>query len=463
MSSNDDLTASGVAGEVTDAEPHAAASNPQLRSASRAEVTELLSTDRFAQLVGVVESVEVDFKAECNLNEPRGRRDLMADLASFANTSGGILVIGAPAAKHPDEQIEFCSRVTGVPPGSITAERVQALLRQHTFPPVNVDVRSYRGHSTEREVEIEVVAISARASIESDRPVLVDRFVSGDDEKVPHAVGWPTRHGDVTHWESAARLQQLANTGRRPGWQSPAAVLEPGTALDLDEVLDALPGWDAWGRLVITLTPRHSGTIDDFYGTFRVKASQWRGSRGDMGFNLGIWPYNGFAPRRGHLVCDTSRTYVSVASHGAVVAAAIASPDFLAWAQHQGQPPSKLTVVRINPYPLVEFTFEAIRFAYELVGPAASVDGWRVVGRLEHAQDRVPMALAGTGPIHMHFERAAVTANEIEGRIDSSGDVGLDAFRLLEDLLGQAFSLGRDQIPLATDGRINPTTWGRSA
>jgi hypothetical protein len=53
----------------------------------------------------------------------------------------------------------------------------------------------------------------------------------------------------------------------------------------------------------------------------------------------------------------------------------------------------------------------------------------------------------------------AATDNVVDASVDSTGDWRRDTFQLLEHLLGAAFGLGRDEIPLASDGRIDPGTW----
>ena len=51
---------------------------------------------------------------------------------------------------------------------------------------------------------------------QTDGPFLVDRVgTQGEERHVPHAFGWPVRHGDGTHWESLDRVQQLIATGLR--------------------------------------------------------------------------------------------------------------------------------------------------------------------------------------------------------------------------------------------------------
>lgn len=387
----------------------------------------------------------------------------MADVAAFANANGGLLVIGVATTKHSVQKIEYCSAVVGTNADGITSERVNSLLRDHSFPPVDVDVRTYAGEGTEGK-RITVVVIDVRAVSDGERPVFVHRMVSDDEESVPHAVGWPTRHADGTHWEHASRIQQLVSLGRRPPSWTPTGTPDLGSATQrLDDILDSMPEWESWGRLVVKAFPLGGHNIADFYDQFRSRANRWRGVR-EMGFNLGLAPYGELVPRRGDLVSEiTDRTYLSVSSHGGVTSAAVASPQFLGWSLHQNESSDDIRRLLINPYPLVEFVVETVRFAYELVGPAVSAPAWRLVARLEHMTDRVPAAFVPMGPGEFLWRDRAIPArdNEVEAIVGSSGDWGIDSFRLLEDLLGQAFGLRRDDIPLAQDGRIDSTTWRR--
>jgi hypothetical protein len=151
---------------------------------------------------------------------------------------------------------------------------------------------------------------------------------------------------------SGASMERTGNMVPASSTRIPRAAtrLDPAPAVlvtgprDLDEILDALPGWDECGRLVIRANPTRSQHIDDFNGTFRSQANQGQALR-PSDFNHALGSYNPLVPLRGDLVSETTTT------HGPVVGATIASPEFLGWAQHQHENAASISLLRINPYP----------------------------------------------------------------------------------------------------------------
>jgi hypothetical protein len=422
------------------------------RRISRAELREAVTSGAFVRLIGVIETGEIDFKARYDLETNKGKRDLVADVASFANANGGLIVVGARVTKDPDEQTEYCSSLQGVQAGTLTESQVISLVRTRTFPPVEVLVESFRGTS-EKGDEVDLVVIDVRPRRPSDGPIIVDRLVSDELERLSGAVAWPTRHGDGTHWEHGSRIQQLIALGLRGGSSSsPTGSPRPSPNDDLKYDLDAEPGWDEWARLVITATPVHHQTVDDFWGEFRDDANQWAPLRPD-GFHWGLRSYNHLEPRQGELVSSSGRTFLAVSTSGRIISAAVGSPDFLGWGKNAFSGISPLAV-QFNPWPFVEITAETLRFAEDFVGPKVDAGEWHVTGTLEHLLDRVPVAFQvelGQFPFREPFE---AKANDATFRIDSEGDWSRDAFRLLEGLLGRAFAIGRKDIPLSESGRV---------
>lgn len=129
---------------------------------------------------------------------------------------------------------------------------------------------------------------------------------------------------------------------------------------------------------------------------------------------------------------------------------------YLGWAQHKEEDHEHLAQLVINPYPFVEFCAETVRLAYDLVGPFAKPSSWKLNGRFEHLQDRVPVAMKRDA----YFgELIAAAAPDVDVTIDSGQDWQHDTFRLIDALVGPAFGIRADDIALLQDGVADPSAW----
>ena len=210
----------------------------------------------------------------------------------------------------------------------------------------------------------------------------------------------------------------------------------------------------------VRVYPDHAaGPIDDFYGAFRTPANGWRGIR-SSGFGLAL-QWQPLEPVGAYLESLSSRTALVTGTDGLVTAAALGSPDFLGWAQHKNVDCAHLSSVTVNPYPLVEFFFEAIRFVYGVVSPALKSTMWKIRVLGMHLQDRVPLAVQLQAGDFVLSRPTPSTANTVDTTIDGTGNWDTDAFRVLEALLGQGFGVGRRNIPFARNGTVNPETFNK--
>lgn len=156
-----------------------------------------------------------------------------------------------------------------------------------------------------------------------------------------------------------------------------------------------------------------------------------------------------------------TRTAFIVSRNGVVIGAAMASPDYLGWAHTPDREPEELERVLVNQVPLIEFTTEVIRFAYECVGAELGKERWtlRAVGR--RLLSPVPVNLdlrLSTGPFPPLPNPA--TREEFRVELRGSGDVFRDARALLIEVDGEGFGLGEDTLPFVRDNAIDLTLVG---
>lgn len=424
------------------------------RRLARTEVTALLATGAGDELCGVSESDTVDFKASMDLDSPRGKRDLAADLAAFANGRGGIIVVGVRTRCDVVWRCEVADQVVGVRRELVTVEAVTAIARDFCYPPIRDVATHYFDVSNGRGARTSVVVISVEPQPATDAPVVVDRIADASGAAMPHAVGWPIRVGDGTAWTPASRIQQLVSTALTlQARQLPDAASEPA-----DEVLARmalLPEWEQWPSIAIQLRPRPAhGNIVDFYGEFRRTANQWIDIRPNgFGLRLLLQPLEPEGATLASGIADRTRLWVT--PRGVVTGVALASPEFLGWALNASENP---TVIKVSPYPLIEFFAETIRFAYGVVKPALDAfEMWDIDVRAEHLMDRVPAVFVPSGPTPASIvPHHAATTNSVARHFVGTGDWDRDAFEFISNVLGAGFGVGHDSIPFTRDGRVNP-------
>ncbi|MES2971194.1 MAG: ATP-binding protein [Patescibacteria group bacterium] len=425
------------------------------------EVLEILARGHFDELLGTDEGPQIEFKEQAyNVGSPKGRRDLIADVAAFANGRGGAIVLGVRAPPDPTSRRERADQITGIDASSVNEQSCLDLVRAHVRPLVrDVEIHHYDGMFGGEDKHL--VAINIEAQAEHDHPFIVDRIAQATvDADLPHAVGWPSRAGDTTSWEHPARIQQLIAAGLRWNTDPPSAaggaVAAEEEARTQIELVIEQEDWDGWSVYVVQAVPDSSDkALPDFFGEFRTVARRWRGTR-DGGFNLKL-EWNPLEPVGNRLGALGNRSALVVGRTGIVTAAGQGSPDFLGWAQQRRTAPDNLDHIVVNPYVLVEFTVEVLRFAYECIGPLLGNPSWQVRVRMLHMLNRIPLRMRETVVAEPPFDHQIHPAllNELELPMAGTGDALRDAFSLLAEVYGQGFGMGESTIPFVTDRAID--------
>jgi len=89
------------------------------------------------RLIGQFESVRLDFKASALLDQPKDRivKQLAEDVSSFANTEGGIIVIGIREGKSGKKSIAT-EIDTGCDPAKVSPDWLEQLIASNISPPI---------------------------------------------------------------------------------------------------------------------------------------------------------------------------------------------------------------------------------------------------------------------------------------------------------------------------------------
>ena len=422
------------------------------RQRTRTELIEILSAARFADIAGTEEGDQIDFKSHAyNLQNPKDRSDLVADVAAFANSKGGTVVLGVETATIATSKREIAARVVGIGTDAVDDDAYQKLVRAHVRPLVrHFEIRRYSEGAGGREL----VALHVDPQDEWDMPFLVDGIVDDNrpQKEVGHAVGWPTRSGSDTYWEDPSRIQQLISTGlRRPATESARELPSDTEAVDqMRYIEERFLEWGEPPTFAVQAVPLPGhALIDDFYGGFAQKIRRWRSTR-QHGFGLAL-PSSPVVPIESWLaLIDESGPSVIIGRTGTVTAASAISRDFLGW--NQTFTPDRLV---INQTALIEFIAETIRFAYEGVQPDLDeVRQWRFRCRADGwSHDSVEVVLA-IRP--QPFLRILVpTSDSFEIDVTGTDDTWADAARIVTEVLGRGFGVAQTDVPYISEGRID--------
>lgn len=167
-----------------------------------------LRAGRPEELLGLAECGWLDVKGGIyRLDEPGGAEELAKDVAGFANTrTGGLLLVGFSTRKEHDSEI--LDQVRPVPRALVDLDRCRKLIRERVTP-------------APREVSVEWVSCG------EDKGVLVIDVPAQPPARLPHVVAGPGRSGDAgrvsvavpvreadaTVWLPQAEIQRLLAAG----------------------------------------------------------------------------------------------------------------------------------------------------------------------------------------------------------------------------------------------------------
>lgn len=421
---------------------------------SRRELDAALARLDFDQLRGTEEADWISFRPEpYALETARGRGRLVTDVASFANARGGTIVLGIVTTTQGGRRADRVTTVTGVRAALVDDERMRTIVDQHVVPQPVVEIRRYP-----RSEGRAVIVIVVPTPSERELPFLVDRVASDEAPDEAHVFGWPTRTGARITWESAGRVQHLVATGRGPRGPVVVAPREDTTPSQVAATHVALVegegGWDEWPSLVLQALPSGgASTIDDFHGAFRGRVRSWEGLR-PRGFNLDLDGGEDRYEGSSLVLPSQGSRLVAIDRSGVVTAAALGNPDMLGWGQHDRVPWSELRAVTANPYVVVEFLTEAVRFVEEGVGPSLGDPRWSFTIRGAHLQTPRPLTLRATSEVPGSVDRPAIV-DAFDHPLEGRGDVWRDAFDVVAITYGLGFAIGRDMIPFSVDQRID--------
>jgi hypothetical protein len=183
-------------------------------------------------LVGYYENEWLDAKgAPYPLDTEKGRYELAKDVATFANRSGGLIVVGAQTKSRPSG--DEIRRINGCLEKDFSAGKYRAVLRKRLFPAV-AGVTIEWIASPNREAGIGLIEVPPQ--LETNKPFLV----KGSRESGPGmAFSWPIRESDGATAPTVETVHALIKAGQYVFAAETAEAQVEAMRRELDQFHDA--------------------------------------------------------------------------------------------------------------------------------------------------------------------------------------------------------------------------------
>jgi len=176
-------------------------------------IAEILHAGRMDAFVGLLEGQQFDAKeaAAYDLTTASGRYELSKDASSFANASGGYLVIGLTHAKSENLATETVSGLDLVPRESFNPGRYSGIIAEYVHPRIaGLDV-AWTPSQTDPRSGVGVILVPPQR--DDDKPFVIARVVE-DGAALKHIVfGLARRKGADSVPLTAVEIQGALRKG----------------------------------------------------------------------------------------------------------------------------------------------------------------------------------------------------------------------------------------------------------
>ncbi|MFD7999709.1 AlbA family DNA-binding domain-containing protein [Streptomyces mirabilis] len=208
-------------------------------------VRQALRDRKFDELVGLRECNWLDVKSgPYQFTQPAGAEELAKDVAAFANTAGGgLLLIGFKTVADHDSEI--ISELRPIPRSLVDLDRHRKLIYERIVP----TVRDLRVEWIVCEDPKGVLCIDIPDQPAGARPFAVPGPNGGKGKTNETSVAVPLRVGDGTHWLPKGELQRLLAAGwAATGGPEVAPVIQNQTPdrIKAARLIEAIPVDAPW-------------------------------------------------------------------------------------------------------------------------------------------------------------------------------------------------------------------------
>jgi hypothetical protein len=425
--------------------------------ASRLALIQAVSREDFQAVLGTAESNWLDFKDQpYRLDEPQQRWELAKDVAAFANSTGGMIVIGYRTERLENEGIERAVQVRFVPKTLVEPDRYRSVIQDWMYPRVlEMDMKWFPPEPEPRGIFVIDVPGQARGS----QPFVVRRMID-EGGRETGALGIPERDGDRVVWMGAETVHHRMRPEGSALTEEEHASTADLALLAEDELrlTESMGGFEGHPYYALQTVPPigSADRLEAFFSREGVKgALASPESLRPSGFNLRF----GRDPEvlEGGLVIRSDSRVLRVLPSGFLTAIYVADREGLGWAINDKMPLDR--PLRINAITLVEFTFEYFRFVYRDIVPLGfSRTPKFIVRGIRLREGNVALTPGWERGIPFPSTLASMstaTTDDLREEFSGEGDPERDAFNALERFYG-LWGLGPEDVPFTEDGRVSP-------
>ena len=177
------------------------------------EVLAILGKGNFNQIIGLIESETLDFKREpYQLNTTKQKLELAKDVSAFANSGGGIILIGVSTCKEEGHSHELAEKIRSFEKTLIDVKQYEDIIDSHVYPRLNVEIRWIPSADDGNKglVYVRIPETESRR-----KPFLTMKVLDEDGRELGNYVGFFQRKRDHIPPLNAEAMQHVFKEGLR--------------------------------------------------------------------------------------------------------------------------------------------------------------------------------------------------------------------------------------------------------
>jgi hypothetical protein len=440
---------------------------------TRERLDQIVATGTFDELIGTSESGWVEYKGQpYQIENDAAKRELAKDVSSFANASGGRILIGVRTKVSPTHFGDEVEDIRPSPQGLVNTTQYRDILGSWIYPEVEgLDVRWV---ATKTDATRGIVVVTVPEQKVLSKPFLIVRTLDGQ-KHIETVFGYAERKGTSNRPLSVTDLQSALRSGLNFDNQIkdrldaieatlksgvPEHIVAPVAGIskeDLDRRIAesaAHGGLEVHRHIVMAVTPEPPSQLKTLFSN--SQGSLKRRLEDPPSLRYAGWDltHDGHAKIvRGEYVRVTSGNakVVDLYRDGVMVLVALADQALLAWGRERDQ--------RINPVALIELTYSFVSF-YSFVLDEITAAPLRLSFRVElrnmhlggEKSSIAPHGLRTTSQIFGHNEKYA--PEDVGVRELSMSRDGFDPLAVTYQVIREIylwFGLEEDKIPYFKD------------
>ncbi len=176
-------------------------------------IEDILSRKAIEEFVDASENEIIEFKGEpYRLEDDQQKTELAKDLTTFANTTGGFIVLGVKTGRIPDHPADVAQELRPIPRRLVRDEQYLDVARDWIYPSINsLRVRFIETHT---DPERGIVVLEISPSLALDKPFLIVKTTDSIARRERRILfGYAERFDSRSLPVVVQRLQQLLHLG----------------------------------------------------------------------------------------------------------------------------------------------------------------------------------------------------------------------------------------------------------